>query len=282
MCTNICHNTAHQQKIMYIDHIRLEEWERCGRLFIVWRVSRKYLRIRTIHSNIPTNRWYQWDEENFFQFHGDSLFTLVLMLFFLVIVSTTIFVYSQATKNCSRFTTCCCSIFHLASFRLTWNCKYSLLSQLHCTYQHNCFKRYFHFLRLSFSTQTAKWTLIEVRAIDIEFIARDNYNNNNINSYNEEKKCAQKIRYMAVFGFTWRCFFMQVTYIYICKVYNERIAMISECVYLLSHVLELKNQRQTILSSKHAKSVTYMCTMCDMNTTWLYLFTFTQFKQMTG
>lgn len=196
-------------------------------------------------------------------------------------VSTTIFVYLQATKNCSRFTTCCCSIFHFASFRLTWNCKYSLLSQLHCTYQHNCFKRYFHFLRLSFSTQTAKWTLIEVRAIDIEFIARDNYNN--INSYNEKKKMCTKNSvyggfrfYMALF------FFMQVTYIYICKVYNERIAMISECVYLLSHVLELKNQRQTILSSKHAKSVTYMCTMCDMNTTWLYLFTFTQFKQMTG
>lgn len=195
MCTNICHNTAHQQKKMYIDHIRLEEWERCGRLLIVWRVSRKYLRIRTIHSNIPTNRWYQWDEENFFQFHGDSLFTLVLMLFFLVIVSTTIFVYLQATKNCSRFTTCCCSIFHFASFRLTWNCKYSLLSQLHCTYQHNCFKRYFHFLRLSFSTQTAKWTLIEVRAIDIEFIARDNYNNNNINSYNEKKMCTKNSVY---------------------------------------------------------------------------------------
>lgn len=128
---------------------------------------------------------------NFMEIHSSHW----LMLFFLVIVSTTIFVYLQATKNCSRFTTCCCSIFHFASFRLTWNCKYSLLSQLHCTYQHNCFKRYFHFLRLSFSTQTAKWTLIEVRAIDIEFIARDNYNNNNINSYNEKKMCTKNSVY---------------------------------------------------------------------------------------
>lgn len=135
------------------------------------------------------------------------------------------------------------------------------------TYQHNCFKRYFHFLLLSFSTQTAKWTLIEVRAIDIEFIARDSHinNNNNINSYNE-KKCAHKKfgiwRFLVLHGAAFSCKW----HICLCKVYNERIAMHRECVFLLSYELELENRRQTILASKHAKSVTCMCTLCGVCT----------------